>query len=79
MFRISWRFGPTTSSGMQAPPVEVQGGKLLRRVLAAVLHLRVDDLRLGGQVAEDEPVGGTEDAMEYKIECGRDPLRPFSF
>ena len=32
------------------PPVEVQGGELLRRVLADVLHVQVDDLGLGGQV-----------------------------
>jgi hypothetical protein len=36
-------------------PVEVQGGELLRRVLTGVLHVQVDDLRLGGQVDEDEP------------------------
>jgi hypothetical protein len=29
------------------PPVEIEGSKLLRRVLAAVLKLQVDDLRLG--------------------------------
>jgi hypothetical protein len=43
--------------GDAGPPVAVQGGELLRRVLADVLHLQLDDLRLRGQVDEDEPVG----------------------
>ena len=45
------------TSGCTGPPVEVQGGELLRRMLADVLHLQLDDLRLGGQVDEDETVG----------------------
>ena len=38
------------------PPVEIQGGKLLRGVLTAILQLQVDDLGLGREVNEDEPV-----------------------
>lgn len=41
--------------GHAGPPVEVQGGELLRRVLAGVLHVQVDDLRLRWQVDQDEP------------------------
>lgn len=33
--------------GDAGPPVEVQGGELLRRVLTGVLHVQVDDLGLG--------------------------------
>ena len=38
------------------PPVEVESRELLRGFLAAVPHLHVDDLRLRGQVDQDEPV-----------------------
>src|SRR5215210_905340 len=40
--------------GDAGPPVEVQGGKLLRRVLAGALHLQLDDLRLRRQMDEPE-------------------------
>jgi hypothetical protein len=43
------------------PPVEIEGGKLLRLIFAAVLKLQVNDLRLGRQVDEVEPVAAVVD------------------